>query len=133
MDREEKIEVDKLVAETNWKHIQILELKDKVKEQEERIHTLEVYLEGAVNYLILDGDVDNNIIDRVESILHITFNRSPNTPTVYQKLTESEKIILEQQKKINELQEQLKKVVEESYSDKQKILELNYKLAEVVK
>jgi hypothetical protein len=133
MDREEKIEVDKLVAETNWKHIQILELKDKIKEQEERIHTLEVYLEGAVNYLILDGDVDNNIIDCVESILHITFNRSPNVPTVYQKLAESEKIILEQQKKINELQEQLKDVVEESYSDKQKILELNYKLTEVAK
>lgn len=59
----------------------------------ERIHTLEVYLEGAVNYLILDGDVNNRIIGSVESILHITFNKSPNVPTVYQKLTKAEEIL----------------------------------------
>lgn len=43
---------------------------------EERIHTLEVYLEGAINFLILNGDVDNPIIKSVENILHITFNKN---------------------------------------------------------
>ena len=43
---------------------------------EERIHTLEVYLEGAINFLILNGDVDNPIIGDVENILHKTFNKN---------------------------------------------------------
>lgn len=56
MDREEKIEVDKLVAETNWKHIQILELKDKIKEQEERIQSL------RSNYVSYRNRLDRNSI-----------------------------------------------------------------------
>ena len=49
--------------------------EEETMELEERIHTLEVYLEGAINFLILNGDVDNPIIQSVENILHITFNK----------------------------------------------------------
>ena len=37
-------------------------MKKENDELKKRIHTLEVYLEGAINYLILNGDVDNPII-----------------------------------------------------------------------
>ena len=50
--------------------------EEETMELEERIHTLEVYLEGAINFLILNGDVDNPIIKSVENILHITFNKN---------------------------------------------------------
>ena len=60
---------------------------------EERIHTLEVYLEGAINYVILNGDVDNPIIKSVENILHMTFNRSSNTPNEKQKYTHAIKLL----------------------------------------
>ena len=49
--------------------------EEETMEFKERIHTLEVYLEGAINFLILNGDVDNPIIKSVENILHITFNK----------------------------------------------------------
>lgn len=65
----------------------------KNSELEERIHTLEVYLEGAINYLILNGDVDNRIIDDVENILHMTFNRSSNISTDQQKYTHAIKLL----------------------------------------
>lgn len=58
-----------------------------------RIHTLEVYLEGAVNYLILSGDVNNPIIKDVENILNMKFNRNPNDSTVYHKLSKATEII----------------------------------------
>jgi len=66
----------------NWSIIdKSCPLKPKETEEicmklEERIHTLEVYLEGAINFLILNGDVDNPIIKSVENILHITFNKN---------------------------------------------------------
>ena len=65
----------------------------RIAELEERIHILEVYLEGAVNYLILAGDTDNRIISNVETILHMTFNRSPNVPNVFQKFTKAKELI----------------------------------------
>lgn len=56
----------------------IKKLEKENTELKERIHTLEVYLEGAINYLILSGDINNPIITDVENILNITFNKNPN-------------------------------------------------------
>lgn len=67
--------------------------EEESDELKKRIHTLEVYLEGAINYLILNGDVDNRIIDDVENILHMTFNRSSNIPTYQQKYTHAIKLL----------------------------------------
>ena len=67
--------------------------KETIEQLKERIHTLEVYLEGAINYLILDGDVDNPIIGDVENILHISFNKRPNVPTSYQNLNKAKNIL----------------------------------------
>ncbi len=56
--------------------------KETIEQLKMRIHTLEVYLDGAMNYLILNGvDVDNPFIKDVENILHMTFNRSSNIQT----------------------------------------------------
>ena len=88
--------------------IKISLLEKENAELKAQINTLEVYLEGAINYLILDGDVDNYIIDCAERILHTSFNRSPNAPTVYQKLTLKEKRIVELEKENLELKEEMK-------------------------
>ena len=71
MTSEEMIEVNKLKAEYNYQLIENSKLKEK-------IHTLKVYLEGCANYLILNGDTDNPIIDEVEKILGYRLNRTPN-------------------------------------------------------
>jgi len=52
-----------------------------------------VYLEGAVNYLILNGDVDKPIIKDVENILHMTFNRISNVSDNQQKYTHAIKLL----------------------------------------
>lgn len=67
--------------------------KETIEQLEEQIHTLKVYLEGAINYLILNGDVDNPIIKDVENILHISFNKCPNVPTSYQNLNKVKNIL----------------------------------------
>ena len=54
---------------------------------------MEVYLEGAINYIILNGDVDNPIIKDVENILHMTFNRTSNVSTEQQKYTHAIKLL----------------------------------------
>ena len=68
-------------------------MKKENDELKKRIYTLEVYLEGAINYLILNGDVDNPIIKDVENILHMTFNRSSNVSTDQQKYTHAIKLL----------------------------------------
>lgn len=72
----EKQGINELVNKLNFKEDEIFKLTKENNKLEERIHTLEVYLEGAINYLILNGDVDNPIIKDVENILHITFNKN---------------------------------------------------------
>ena len=67
--------------------------KKTIEQLKKRIHTLEVYLEGAINYLILNGDVDNPIIKDVENILHMTFNRTSNVSTEQQKYTHAIKLL----------------------------------------
>ena len=52
-----------------------------------------MYLEGAVNYLILNGDVDKPIIKDVENILHMTFNRISNVSDNQQKYTHAIKLL----------------------------------------
>ena len=67
--------------------------KETIEQLKKRIHTLEVYLEGAINYLMLNGDVDNPIIEDAENILHITFNRSSKVSTDQQKNTHAIKLL----------------------------------------
>jgi hypothetical protein len=73
---ENKVEHHQEVIDTLQKKLKRNCTPEETMELEERIHTLEVYLEGAINFLILDGDVDNPIIKSVEDILHITFNKN---------------------------------------------------------
>lgn len=67
--------------------------KETIEQLKRRIYTLEVYLEGAINYLILNGDVDNPIIKDVENILHMKFNRTSNIPTEQQKYIHAIKLL----------------------------------------
>lgn len=67
--------------------------EEESDELKKRIHTLEVYLEGAINYLILNGDANNPIIKEVENILHMTFNRSSNASTDQQKYIHAIKLL----------------------------------------
>lgn len=93
MTNTEKQGINELVDKLNFKEDEIFELTKKNNKLEERIHTLEVYLEGAVNYLILNGDVDNPIIKDVENILHMTFNRTSNVSDDQQKYTHAIKLL----------------------------------------
>ena len=89
----EKQGISELVDKLNFKEDEIFELVKENDELKKRIHTLEVYLESAVNYLILNGDVDNPIIKDTENILHMTFNRSSNAPTEQQKYIHAIKLL----------------------------------------